>query len=122
LIDLCERRGVLIHVTTHHRTYDPANGRDRRSLIEDATDSEYESWKISQRARRATAANAEAGKPHGRVPFGYRRRYDEITRRFVAQEPEPAEARATNFSPCKTFLTTRSAGRRGRGAACISCR
>ena len=30
------------------------------ALIEDATDSEYESWKISQRARRATAANAEA--------------------------------------------------------------
>lgn len=92
LIDLCEARGVLIHVTTHGRTYDPANGRDRRSLMEDATDSEYESWKISQRSKRAMAANAEAGKPHGRTPYGYRRLYDPVTRKFVAQEPDPVEA------------------------------
>ncbi|QNE19665.1 recombinase family protein [Kribbella qitaiheensis] len=92
LIDLCESRGVLIHVTTHHRTYDPANGRDRRSLIEDATDSEYDAWKISQRSLRAIAADARAGKPHGRVPFGYRRQYDGLTRKFVAQEPDPNEA------------------------------
>ncbi|MEV6416094.1 recombinase family protein [Kribbella sp. NPDC051718] len=92
LIDLCEQRGILIHVTTHHRTYDPSNGRDRRALIEDATDSEYESWKISQRSLRSVAAGAKAGKPHGRVPFGYRRRYDEMTRKFVTQEPHPTEA------------------------------
>jgi DNA invertase Pin-like site-specific DNA recombinase len=92
LIDLCEERGVRIAVTTHGRIYDPANGRDRRTLLEDAVDSEYESSKISTRAKRATAANAADGKPHGRVPFGYRRRYDPETRKLVAQEPEPDEA------------------------------
>jgi site-specific DNA recombinase len=92
LIELCEARGVRIAVTEHHRIYDPANARDRRSLLEDAVDSEYESAKTSARAKRAAAANAAAGVPHGPVPYGYRRRYDPQTRRYVAQEPEPTEA------------------------------
>lgn len=92
LIDRCEAHNVRIAVTTHGRTYDPHNGRDRRSLLEDAVDSEYESSKASTRLRRAFAANAAAGLPHGRVPFGYRRRYDERTRKLIAQEIEPSEA------------------------------
>ena len=70
----------------------PANSRDRRSLLEDAVDSEYESGKISARLKRAAAANAAAGKPHGRAPYGYRRRYDERTKKLIAQEPDPDEA------------------------------
>ncbi|MGH4008594.1 MAG: recombinase family protein [Pseudonocardiaceae bacterium] len=41
LLGLCEQRSVFIFVTTHGRCYDPANGRDRRSLLEDAVDGEY---------------------------------------------------------------------------------
>lgn len=92
LIELCEEQGVTIFVTTHGREYDPANPRDRRSLLEDAVDSEYESAKVSARARRASAANAAAGNPHGRVPFGYVRRYDERSRKLISQEPHPDEA------------------------------
>ena len=92
LLDLCEQRSVSIFVTTHGRCYDPANGRDRRSLLEDAVDSEYESSKMSARSRRAAAASAALGRPHGRVPYGYRRVFDPQTRAFLAQEPEPAEA------------------------------
>ncbi|HEX2298796.1 MAG TPA: recombinase family protein, partial [Pseudonocardiaceae bacterium] len=92
MLDLCEQRGIRIHVFTHNRTYDPANGRDRRSLLEDAVDSEYESSKMSARMRRAVAANAVAGRPGGRIPFGYRRVFDPRTRQLIAQEPEPAEA------------------------------
>ena len=87
-----ERAGVTIYVTTHQRTYDPANGRDRRSLLEDAVDSEYESSKASVRAKRAAAANAAAGKPHGPCPYGYRRIYDPLTKKLVRQEPHPDEA------------------------------
>ncbi len=58
LIDWCEMRGVKIFVTTHERTYDPANGRDRRTLIEDATDSEYESYKVHKRVARTAASQA----------------------------------------------------------------
>jgi site-specific DNA recombinase len=92
LIECCEAQKVRIHVTTHARTYDPANSRDRRSLLEDAVDSEYESGKISARLKRAAAANAAAGKPHGKTPYGYRRRYDELTKKLIAQEPDPVEA------------------------------
>jgi site-specific DNA recombinase len=92
LIELCETARVSIMVTTHGREYDPANARDRRSLLEDAVDSEYESSKVSARSRRASAAAAAAGRPHGTIPFGYRRRYDERTRQLVAQEPDPGEA------------------------------
>jgi DNA invertase Pin-like site-specific DNA recombinase len=92
LLELCEQRSVSIFVTTHGRCYDPANGRDRRSLLEDAVDSEYESSKMSARARRAAAASAALGRPHGRVPYGYRRVFDPQTRTLLAQEPEPAEA------------------------------
>jgi site-specific DNA recombinase len=92
LLELCEQRSVSIFVTTHGRLYDPSNGRDRRSLLEDAVDSEYESSKTSARSRRAAAANAALGRPHGRIPYGYRRVFHPQTRVFLAQEPEPAEA------------------------------
>lgn len=92
LVEKCEAAGVAVYVTTHGRAYDPANARDRRALLEDAVDSEYESAKISARTSRAAAAAASAGKPHGRAPYGYRRVYDPVTRRLVAQEPDPAEA------------------------------
>lgn len=92
LLKRCEKAGVKIAVTTHGRCYDPANPRDRRSLLEDAVDGAYESDKTSLRGRRSAASTASAGLPHGRVPFGYRRIYDPTTRRLVHQEPDPAEA------------------------------
>jgi site-specific DNA recombinase len=92
IINACERAGVVVYITTHDRTYDPANGRDRRSLQEDAVDSEYESSKVSLRAKRAAAANAAEGLPHGPTPYGYQRVYDPHTRRLVRQEPHPDEA------------------------------
>lgn len=92
LIELCEDHTVRIAVTTDERMYDPANARDRKTLLDNATDAEYESAKISARAKRAQAANAAAGRPNGQVPYGYRRRYDEVTRELVAQEPLEAEA------------------------------
>jgi site-specific DNA recombinase len=97
LVEACERAGVTIFVTSHDRVYDPANGRDRRSLLEDAVDSEYESSKISVRGKRAAAADAAKGKPHGPVPFGYRRRYEfnmETGRQVktIHQEPDLDEA------------------------------
>ncbi|SNR49741.1 Site-specific DNA recombinase [Haloechinothrix alba] len=92
LIELCEKHGVQIHVTTHGRTYDPGNARDRRSLLEDSVDSEYESSKLSSRLRRSAASGAREGMPHGRCPYGYRRRYDDRTRKLIAQEPYEPEA------------------------------
>src|SRR5258708_21653878 len=38
LVDLLQDAGVKGHGTTHGHTYDPANPRDRRTLLEDAAD------------------------------------------------------------------------------------
>ena len=74
LLELLDDRGKLVYVTTHHRLYDPRNPRDRRSMLEDAVDSEYESAKSAHRIRRTMAASAENGDlPGGRRAFGYTR-------------------------------------------------
>lgn len=91
LIEACEEQGVLVYVTTHARLYDPSNARDRRSLLEDAVDSEYEVAKLSARSRRAHAALATSGRPNGSPPYGYRRVYDEGTRQG-RQEIDPTQA------------------------------
>lgn len=95
LLDLCRDKGVLIHVTTHRRTYDLTVWNDRKSLVGEATEAEGESEKTSDRTRRALAANAEAGMPHSPAGFGYRRVYAPRKERLkmdVLQVPEPAEA------------------------------
>ncbi len=92
LLELLEQRDVKVHVVSHARTYDPSNHRDRRSLLEDSVDSEYESGKTSDRVRRSAAAAAVEGRPNGRPPFGYRRIYDERTRELIRQEPDPETA------------------------------
>jgi len=95
---LCRDSGTLIHVTTHHRSYDMSIARDWRVLAEDGVDSQYESEKISGRVRRGLAANRDAGMPHSQAPYGYRRVYDERGKldRNEAQrayEPEAAIVR-----------------------------
>lgn len=92
MIELCEERGVRIFVTTHSREYDPANPRDRRSMLEDAVDSEYESAKTSERIQRDVRAAAEAGRVHGKNVYGYRRVYDDRTRVLVRIEEHPEQA------------------------------
>ena len=90
LLRALETAHVVIYVTSHGRYYDPANGRDRRALLEDAIDSEFESFKKSQGVKRAMDANARDGRPHGHTPFGYKRVYED--RKLIRQDIEPAEA------------------------------
>lgn len=92
LIELCEEQGVRVFVTTHGRDYDPSNARDRRSMLEDAVDSEYESAKTSERIQRDVRAAAEQGRVHGKNLYGYRRVYDERTRELLRIEEHPDQA------------------------------
>jgi hypothetical protein len=92
LLDLLQDNKIKVRVTSHGRTYDLDNPRDRRTLDEDGTDSAYESGKSSKRITRDVAFAAAAGRPHGRCPYGFRRVYDSRSGKLIAQEPEPAEA------------------------------
>ncbi|GAA1925526.1 hypothetical protein GCM10009837_58610 [Streptomyces durmitorensis] len=94
LLDLCEDYGVLIHVTSHERTYDPSNYRDRETLLTDGVSSEIEVRRLSARTRRGIDANIRDGKPHGICPLGFEREY-EIRRGKrvpVRQYAHPVEA------------------------------
>jgi site-specific DNA recombinase len=92
LINACERARVLIYVTTHVRLYDPGNARDRRSLQEDAVDAEYDNAKRRTAVVATTSRRAAGGEAHGRIRFGYARRYDESNRKVFAEELHPAES------------------------------
>lgn len=118
LLTTCRKRGVLIHVVTHHRTYDMRNPRDWRTLAEDGIDNAYESEKISLRVRRGLASAASAGRPtHGRCPDGYRRVYDERTGALIGQEIDPERApivrdiitRAAKGEPISTIVASLNA-------------
>ena len=94
-LNLCRRRRVRVYVHTHGRLYDPQVARDRRSLLEDGVDAEYESEKKSLNVRRALSANAADGKPHGPATYGYERVYTVDSggrRRLVEQRPHPDHA------------------------------
>ena len=90
LAEAMEDAGVIIYVTSHGRFYDPANGRDRKALMEDAVDAEYEGYKKSAGVLRAMNANAKDGKPHGHIPYGYKRIYQD--RRLIGQQIVAEEA------------------------------
>jgi DNA invertase Pin-like site-specific DNA recombinase/predicted RNA-binding Zn-ribbon protein involved in translation (DUF1610 family) len=91
-IELCEQKSVRIWVTTHERLYDPANGRDRKALIDDAVDSEYESYKTHRRLVRTAPKEAERGRPYGKAPYGLRPVYDPKTGKLLTWEADPAPA------------------------------
>ncbi|WP_406168998.1 recombinase family protein [Streptomyces sp. NBC_00996] len=94
IIDLCETRGYLIHITSHERpSYNPANYNDRHELISGIADAEREARRLSKRTLRGLNSAAREGRPQGQVPFGYARDYEVIDRRPrpVAQYPHREE-------------------------------
>jgi site-specific DNA recombinase len=92
LLHECRACGVKIYITDHDRLYDLSIARDWRTLAEDGVDSAYESEKDSRRIHRDIAANAAAGRPHGKVLFGYERLYDEHTRALTEQRKHEQNA------------------------------
>jgi site-specific DNA recombinase len=95
-LNACRRTATRLFVASEKRLYDLAIARDWKSLAEDGIDSAYDSEKISLASRRGTAGSAERGDPHGRVPYGYTRRYEHDPRahkgRRIFQEPDPNES------------------------------
>ncbi|WP_250009120.1 recombinase family protein [Actinoplanes sp. M2I2] len=91
LLDLCRDRGVKIHVVDHRRTYDLTVPRDWKTLADEGVNNAYASEETRERILRDVRANAVAGRPHGKLAFGYTRRYDDRGN-FVEQVEHPEQA------------------------------
>jgi site-specific DNA recombinase len=75
--DLCAERGVMW--SYKGRTYDPSTGEDRERTAYDAIRDESEAERTRDRVLRASKARATAGRPHSRMPYGYRRKINPDT-------------------------------------------
>lgn len=93
LLDSCRRNDVCIHVLSDNRTYNPRQRRDWKTLAEDSVDAADESDKISDRVNRGILSGIEAGRPHGRLPFGWRREYDPASGKPLAQVVDDDQAK-----------------------------
>jgi site-specific DNA recombinase len=93
LRDLCAELGVFWSYSG--KLFDLAKGDDRFSTGLDALLGEKEADQIRDRIMRAHRANLAAGKPHGRIPYGYRVATETDEQGRVIRkwwEPNPAQA------------------------------
>lgn len=90
LRNACARNGVRWGYGG--KLFDLSAREDRFRTGLDALLAEDEAERTSERVRRAIAANAVAGKPHGKNLYGYTRVHDATTRVLVSIVPDPASA------------------------------
>lgn len=90
LRELCRDRQVLWSYSG--RTYDLSRTDDRLTTGLDALLAERESDMTRDRVLRSVRANADAGRPHGKVLYGYRRVYDDNTGALTEQVPREDQA------------------------------
>jgi site-specific DNA recombinase len=91
LLDLCRKRKIKIWVRTHDRVYDLSHRRDWRTLADEGVNAADESEQLSDRVCSGKRAAARAGRPAGRLQYGYTRQYD-ARGKLIAQVEHPAEA------------------------------
>jgi site-specific DNA recombinase len=87
---VCIKHRVLL--CYNGRVYDLTRREDRFNTAFDALRAEDEADAIRERILRTTRLNAERGHPHGRVPYGYRRIYDDRTGELLTQVPHEEHA------------------------------
>lgn len=74
------------------KIHDPADPDDGFMLDLSFSLGVRESAIISKRTRRAVESRAAAGRPHGSLPYGYRRILDPVTGKPVARDRHPDQA------------------------------
>jgi len=85
----CAARGVRIGY--HGRLHDPATADGAFSVGLDSLLAAKESAMTSERVRRSVESRAAAGRPHGSLPYGYRRVLDPVTGRAISREIDPEQ-------------------------------
>jgi DNA invertase Pin-like site-specific DNA recombinase len=90
LRNACYEAGVLL--CYNGAVYDLSKREDRKATAMDALQAEDEAEGIRDRNLRTKRRMAEQGRPAGRAPFGYIRRYDPDTGELEGQYPHPDRA------------------------------
>ena len=90
LVNVCAAHGVALNVAG--RWYDPDDAQDRLALGISAVVDEAESDRVRTRVRRGMRLAADAGRPHGKLLYGYSREYDPASGRLLAQVEHPEQA------------------------------
>lgn len=88
---MCSGKGVLLYYDG--KFWDLDDDDDRNRVWQDILDSAKEAARTRKRVKRAMNANVRDGKPHGKVPFGYRLVRDPRTGKScgrVPDDPDPA--------------------------------
>lgn len=85
--DMLAKHGVKLGYGRSVYDFDDVTDNLRAGI--DTVLAETESRRTSVRVRRAGDANAAAGRPHGKLLYGYRRVYDESTGALVRVEIDP---------------------------------
>lgn len=83
---ICEKSGSLW--CYDGRIYDMTDPSDRRRTANDAVEDEYEVERTRRRVMRDLRANAQAGRPHGKLAYGYRIVRDERTGWAINRVPD----------------------------------
>ncbi|MEU3945392.1 recombinase family protein [Streptomyces sp. NPDC029526] len=87
LRNACMGAGVLL--CYNGQVYDLSKREDRKATAQDAIAAEDEAEGIRDRNLRTTRATAKKGTPHGRILYGYARRYDPETGDLIEQYEHP---------------------------------
>lgn len=87
LRNCCYAAGALL--CYNGTIYDLSKREDRRATAMDAINAEDEADGIQARNARTARLAAEKGQPWGKVPFGYKRKYDENTGELLGQYEHP---------------------------------
>lgn len=90
LRNACMNAGVFL--CYNGQVYDLSKREDRKATAQDAIAAEDEAEGIRDRVLRSTRAQAKKGLPHGRLLYGYARRYDPDTGDLIEQYPHPEQA------------------------------
>ncbi|MCR8946585.1 recombinase family protein [Streptomyces sp. OUCMDZ-4982] len=90
LRNACMANGVLL--CYNGTVYDLSKRSDRKATAQDALQAEDEADGIRDRNLRTVRKSASTGAPHGRILWGYARRYDPDTGDLVEQYPHPDRA------------------------------
>jgi DNA invertase Pin-like site-specific DNA recombinase len=90
LRNACMNNDVLL--CYNGQVFDLSKREDRKATAQDALAAEDEAEGIRDRVLRTTLAQAKKGLPHGRMLYGYTRRYDPDTGDLIEQCPHPERA------------------------------